>query len=197
MLLPCPRLRFGFDLATSFPLYAILLRAIGPVTHKLMSMAQWREASEAVGFIAPETLVNTGNMIAEFEGTTAAAGKAMTAVLRHFGLSDNVVPILRKSGQLKKLLRANPIADAAQNRPAQTGVYFFAAPQPDFTWLNAYEGPEAIHIIEKHLVVDFNRDVAQSGRLIRLIDKQSGLNTSRNWNTTRKLAERCIARSKE
>lgn len=184
-------------MATSPPLYAILLRAIGPATHKLMSMAQWRAASEAAGFVASETLVNTGNMIARFDGSPAAARRTMTGVLRQFGLGENVVPILRTPAQLKKLLRAAPIADAAQHRPAETGVYFFAARQPDFTWLNSHDGPEIIHIVEKHLVVDFSQDVAKSGKLIRRIDKQCGLNTARNWNTTRKLAERLIARGKE
>ena len=184
-------------MATSIPFYAILLRAIGPATHKLMSMAQWREASGAAGFIAPETLVNTGNMIAGFEGSSAAASKAMTGVLRQFGLAENVVPVLRTPAQLKKLLCADPIAEAAKDRPAETGVYFFATRQPDFTWLNSHDGPEIIHIVEKHLIVDFSQDIAKSGKLIRRIDKQCGLNTARNWNTLRKLAERSIARGKE
>ncbi|AVF02280.1 MULTISPECIES: DUF1697 domain-containing protein [Devosia] len=184
-------------MATSPPLYAILLRAIGPATHKLMGMAQWRAASEAAGFIAPETLVNTGNMIAQFDGSPAAARQTMTGVLRQFGLGENVVPILRTPAQLKKLLRADPIADAAQHRPAETGVYFFAAAKPDLGWISDHGGPEMIHVIANHLIVDFSQDVAKSGKLIRRIDKQCGLNTARNWNTTRKLAERSIARGKE
>lgn len=184
-------------MATSPPLYAILLRAIGPATHKLMGMAQWRAASEAAGFIAPETLVNTGNMIARFDGSPAAARQTMTGVLRQFGLGENVVPILRTPAQLKKLLRADPIADAAQHRPAETGVYFFAAAKPDLGWISDHGGPEMIHVIANHLIVDFSQDVAKSGKLIRRIDKQCGLNTARNWNTTRKLAERSIARRKE
>lgn len=184
-------------MATSPLLYAILLSAIGPATHKLMSMAQWCAASEAAGFIAPETLVNTGNMIAQFDGSPAAARQTMTGVLRQFGLGENVVPILRTPAQLKKLLRADPIADAAQHRPAETGVYFFAAAKPDLGWIAGHSGPEMIHVIANHLIVDFSQDVAKSGKLIRRIDKQCGLNTARNWNTTRKLAERSIARGKE
>ena len=184
-------------MATSLPLYAILLRAIGPATHKLMSMAQWREASEAAGFIAPETLVNTGNMIAQFDGSSAAARETMTGVLHQFGLGENVVPIVRSPAQMKGLLKADPISDAARDRPAETGVYFFAATKPDFGWIRDHDGPEIIHVVANHLVVDFSQDVAKSGRLIRKIDKHCGLNTARNWNTTRKLAERIGAREKE
>ena len=44
-------------------IFVVLLRAIGPITHKIMSMAQWREAVANAGFEAPETYVATGNMI--------------------------------------------------------------------------------------------------------------------------------------
>lgn len=178
-------------------IYVLLLRAIGPATHKLMGMAQWREASEKAGFIGPETVVNTGNMIAGFSGTAVAARKAMEPVLRGFGLGENVAVIVRTPAQLRRLVKADPIAEAAQHRPAETGVYFFASAKPDFGWLAEHEGPETTHTIAGHLVVDFSQDVAKSGRLIRKIDKLCGLNTSRNWNTTRKLAERASTREKE
>ena len=186
----------GFDLPSSPPLYAILLRAIGPATHRLMSMAQWREAAEEAGFVAPETLVNTGNMIAGFEGSAAAARETMVPVLRSFGLGENVVPVVRSPAPLRKLAKADPISSAARDRPAETGVYFFAAAKPDFGWIAEHDGPEAIHVVGGHLVVDFRQDVAQSGKLIRKIDRLCGLNTARNWNTTRKLAERATAREK-
>ena len=177
--------------------YVTLLRAIGPVTHRLMRMAQWREAAEAAGFVAPETLGNTGNMIAEFAGTAAQAARAMVPVLRGFGLGENVVPVVRTPGQLQRLMEADPISEAARDRPAEIGVYFFATAKPDFSWIEDHDGPETIHIVADHLVVGFSQDVAKSGKLIRKIDKLCGLNTARNWNTTRKLAERCAARETE
>ena len=184
-------------MANSPPLHVILLRAIGPVTHKLMSMAQWREAAERSGFVAPETMVNTGNMIAEFEGSSEGARQAMLPVLRSFGLGENVAPIVRTPTQMAAIVGANPISEAARERPSQTGVYFFAASKPNFDWIGDHDGPEAIHVVADHLVVDFTQDVARSGKLIRKIDKHCGLNTARNWNTTRKLAERVAAREKE
>ncbi|KRB01209.1 hypothetical protein ASD83_06720 [Devosia sp. Root685] len=174
--------------------YVILLRAIGPVTHKLMSMTQWREAAVAAGFVAPETLVNTGNMIAGFDGTEAAVVTTTVGVLRSFGLGENVVPVVRKPALLHKLMQADPIAEAAAERPNQTGVYFFASKKPDFDWLKRYDGPETVHVVHDHLIVDFTQDVGQSGRLIRQIDKNCGTNTSRNWNSVRRIADRCAAR---
>lgn len=174
--------------------YVILLRAIGPVTHKLMTMAQWREAAEVAGFVGPETLVNTGNMIAGFDGDEAAVVTTMVSVLRRFGLGDNVVPVVRRPELLHKLMEANPIAQAAAERPNQTGVYFFANQTPDLDWLKRHDGPETVHVVQNHIVVDFTQDVAQSGKLIRLIDKNCGTNTSRNWNSVRRIADRCAAR---
>lgn len=174
----------------------ILLRAIGPATHKLMTMTQWREASERAGFVGPETLVNTGNMLAGFDGSEADVVTTMVGVLRSFGLGDNVVPVVRRPKALQRLVKADPIAQAAAERPNQTGVYFFLSKKPDFDWLKAYDGPETVHVVDNHLVVDFSRAVAQAGKLIRLIDKHCGTNTSRNWNSTRRIAERCLAREK-
>ena len=142
-------------------------------------------------------MVNTGNMIARFPGTAEAAQKAMVPVLRSFGLGENVAPIVRRPAQMAAILAANPISEAAQNRPRETGVYFFATEEPDFSWIASHDGPETVHVVAGHLVVDFSQDVAKSGKLIRKIDKLCGLNTARNWNTTRKLAERASAREKE
>lgn len=166
----------------------ILLRAIGPVTHKLMGMAQWRATAEAAGFVEPVTVLNTGNMVAGFDGTMRDAARTMNNVLRSFGLGDNVVPILRRPAMLRKLIKADPVPEAARDRPSQTGVYFFAEASPDFSWIQGYDGPETIHLIEKHLVVDFTRDVAQAGKLIRLIDKNCGTNTARSWSSLSKIS---------
>lgn len=173
--------------------YVILLRAIGPATHRLMSMAAWREAAETAGFTAPKTHVNTGNMLAEYDGPARAGEAAMTAVLRSFGLGENVIPVLREPQVFEKLSAAIA-SDVAT--PAQTGVYFFVAKKPDFSWLASHDGPERLRVVNEHLLVDFTRDVAKSGRLIRQIDKFCGVSTARNWNTVRGLAEICLARGK-
>lgn len=183
-------------MAATSSTFVILLRAIGPVTHKLMTMAQWRAASEAAGFVAPETLVNTGNMLAGFDGDEKSVATVTTGILRSFGLTENVVPVVRRPAMLRQLIAADPIPAAAAERPNQTGVYFFAAEKPDFTWLKSHSGPETVHVVDDHLIVDFTQDVAQSGKLVRLIDKNCGTNTARNWNSVRRIAERSATREK-
>lgn len=173
--------------------YVILVRAIGPVTHRLMSMAAWRNAAEKAAFQGAATFGNTGNMLADFEGTASAAAEAMTMVLRGFGLGENVVPIVRPVSVLETL--AGAIANDAAD-PSQAAVYFFVAARPDFFWLKDHEGPERIRMVDEHLVVDFTRDANKSSRLIRQIEKNCGVSTARNWNTVRGLAKLAAARGK-
>lgn len=175
--------------------YVILLRAIGPVTHKLMSMAAWRQASEDAGFAAPQTLVATGNMVADFAGTAEEATERMTAVLRGFGLRENVVPVLRRPALLDRLIAANPFAEATE-RAAQVAAYFFVAKHPDLAWVGDYKGPARLSVVDDHLLVDFGQDPSQAGALIRRIEKQCGTSTARNWNTVQGLAKLCANRGK-
>jgi uncharacterized protein (DUF1697 family) len=181
------------DMAERMQTHVILLRAIGPATHRLMTMSQWREAAENHGFANPETLVNTGNMVATFKGGRVAAGQTMTTILRGFGLGDNVVPIIRSPAQMLRLAKTDLLQ--AEERSAETAVFFCLDAKPDFEWLRNYDGPEHVDIIEHHLVVDFVHGSTKAGRLLRLIDKHCGVNTARNGNSVHRIAERCRTRA--
>lgn len=175
--------------------YAILLRAIGPVTHKLMSMTAWREASAKAGFHGPETTLATGNMVASFAGSANEATTSMTEVLRGFGLKDNVVPVLREPAMLERLI-ASEIMTGAEERPRETAIFFFVDRQPDLDWAKTYEGREKLAVMEDHLLVDFNGDTANSGVLLRRIEKTCGTSTARNLNTVRSLVRLAANRGK-
>ena len=173
--------------------FVILLRAIGPVTHKIMSMAQWRDAVADAGFIKPETYVATGNMIVESDLPQAEVSRQMNEIVIALGLGPGNTAIVRTARQVKQLLAANPLPEAAAGNPQALAVYFFAKARPDFGWVADYSGPETIHIEGTHLVVDYVTPVSSS-RLPGVIEKKSGTVTARNWNTVRALAERAAAR---
>jgi uncharacterized protein (DUF1697 family) len=175
-------------------LFVVLLRAIGPVTHKVMSMADWRAACEAEGFVNPETYVATGNMLVESALPLAKVTAAMNRIVRQCGLGEGNWAIVRKAGTLRSLVKANPFDDAARERPDALGAYFFAARSPDFGWIADFEGPERIHIEGPHLIIDHADRTAQKLRLPAIVERRSGVVTVRNWNTVRGLAERCAAR---
>jgi uncharacterized protein (DUF1697 family) len=174
--------------------FVVLLRAIGPATHKIMSMADWRDASTAAGFTDPQTYVATGNMIVESDLSLAKVAASMNRIVIDLGLKESNRAIVRKAATLKSILKANPYPSEPAKRASQIAVYFFDAAHPNFDWLNDYEGPEAIHVEGAHLIVDHGDTEGQSMRLPGIIEKRSGLVTARNLNTVRGLAERCAAR---
>ncbi|HEV7346274.1 MAG TPA: DUF1697 domain-containing protein [Devosia sp.] len=173
--------------------FVVLLRAIGPVTHRIMSMAQWREAVAAAGFINPQTYVATGNMIVEGSGTPGQVTEQMDAVVRGLGLGEGNKAVVRTSRQLQMLVKSAPFPDAIAQRAGTVGVHFFAKARPSFDWVAHYQGPERIHIAGQHLIVDYD-DRSTSSRLPAIIERESGTATARNWNTVKALAERAAAR---
>lgn len=173
--------------------FIVLLRGIGASTHKIMSMAQWRQAAERAGFERPETFLATGNMIVESMDTPADVTRKMNDIVVALGLSAKNGAVVRTPEQLQALYDANPLPDAASTRPSQMGVYFFAADDPDLEWTKEHDGPEHFRIVQNHLIVDYNGRVSDS-KLLGGLEKRSGFTTARNWNTLRALVERSAAR---
>lgn len=174
--------------------FIVLLRAIGPITHKIMSMTQWRDAVAAAGFTAPQTFIATGNMIVESQEPLAIVTRRMNEIVRALGLGEGNMAVVRKPDQLRRLVKADPFPEASATRGDQMGVYFFAAAKPNFDWIAQYDGVEKLHIAEQHLIVDYTRQISASPKLPGLIERRSGVVTARNWNTLRKLAEKATAR---
>ncbi len=173
--------------------FIVLLRAIGPITHKIMSMAQWRDAVAKAGFGDPQTYLATGNMIVEGSGSLAQITGSMNSIVRKLGLAENNQAIVRTADQLRAVYEANPLPEAASSRPSQMGVYFFASDNPELGWVSEYKGPEELRVVGQHLVVDYGGRVSQS-KLLGMIERWSGLGTARNWNTLRGLVERSASR---
>jgi uncharacterized protein (DUF1697 family) len=173
--------------------YVVLLRAIGPVTHKIMSMAQWREAVAAAGFTNPETYVATGNMIVESDLGISDVTRRMNEIVIELGLGPANTAVVRTARQMSRLLAANPLPEAALANPQALAVYFFAKARPDFGWIGDHSGPETIRVAGTHLVVDYVTPVSSS-RLPAIIEKKSGTVTARNWNTLKALATKATAR---
>jgi len=165
--------------------YVILLRAIGPITHKVMSMTQWRDGVAAAGFAEPATYLATGNMIATGPGTIETVAGRMNRVVRDLGLAESNVAVVRRPAELRAVLDANPFPEAAADR------------QPDFSWTADHGGPELFAVVDGHLVVDYSGRISESSRLGNLIEKRCGPGTGRNWNTLKGLVERATAREEK
>lgn len=177
--------------------YVILLRAIGPVTHKVMSMAAWRDAVAAAGFDTPETYLATGNMVASGGGTLPQVTTRMNEIVRDLGLAANNIAVVRTPAHLRAIVEADPFPDASAERPSRMQVYFFASPKPDFGWVDDYDGHERLAVVDGHLVVDYGGQISDSPKLAGIVEKRSGPGTGRNWNTLKGLVARATAREQE
>ena len=177
--------------------FIVLLRAIGPATHRVMSMAGWRQGVTAAGFARPETVIATGNMIVEGSGSMGEVTRRMNEVVLSLGLGSNNVAVVRSPATLRRLVKANPFPEAAAEHGGRVAVYAFVKSRPDFGWVAEHEGPERLHVEANHLIVDYSAQTSESLRLPGLIEKRSGMATARNWNTLRTLAEKATTREQE
>lgn len=176
--------------------HIVLLRAIGPVTHRLMRMQQWRDACAEAGYGAPQTHLATGNMLLESDEDAPAIEQRMAAILAGFGLPAGVVPVVRTPGELSLVLAANPFADAAETRrDALAG--FFAKERADFSWVAAHKDEERVHIVDdRHLVVDYPMQISKARLVPAVIERRSGVAlTARNWNTISALVSHAAKRN--
>lgn len=168
--------------------YVGLIRAIGPATHARMKMAALREACETAGLADVATVGNTGNVVFRFGGTPAAARGALQAVVDGFGLAPANEVFIRTPEAMAEVVAANPVAEAAAERPSEVGVCSFHD-EPDWTpLLGAWPGPEQLAVVGAHLVVAYPRGISTS----RLqIEKALGARmTQRNWKVFAALAEK-------
>lgn len=170
--------------------FIVLLRAIGPATHRLMSMQQWRNAALDAGFGRAETYVATGNMILETDLVPELVTLRMNEILVGFGLGPNVSAFVRPPETLARLIEANPFRDAADQRPDALAACFFAG-SPDFGWLPSHRGEERVHAVGDHLLVDYPMHISKAKLVPAKIERWSGAAmTARNWNTVRNLLAR-------
>ena len=177
------------------PSFVILLRAIGPVTHRLMSMEQWRTESELAGLVRPQTYVATGNMVAESMMELAEVEARTDAILRGFGLPAGVTAVVRRPEKVADLIAANPFVEESWTRPSQVAA-FLAKGAGDFSWVREWPGEERVHVVdERHLIVDYPMDVSKSRLSPGLIERRSKtVLTARNWNTIVALNQRALER---
>jgi uncharacterized protein (DUF1697 family) len=167
-----------------------LLRAIGPATHKKMSMQDLRDSCQSAHLEDVSTFIATGNLLFR----SALARQKLLTLLREildsYGLDNEV--ILRSPKELQTVVSAAPFADAAAARPNHLLIVFYNDPigKSAGEELLQREGPERIMIRRRELCIDYVDGVARSKLSAASMDKllaQSG--TARNWNTVTRLIE--------
>src|SRR5690606_38911378 len=131
------------------------LRAIGPATHRVMSMADLREGCETAGFDNVATYVATGNLVLSAPGSAGSVREAVQAVVDGHGLGRTCDVFVRSLRQLRALVKADPFPAATGERPQRVGVCFFQRRPHWPAWVDAHDGPEIIATSGAHLMIDY------------------------------------------
>lgn len=167
-----------------------LLRAIGPETHRRMTMAQLRDACAEAGLAEVRTLLATGNLIFVSDRPESDDRASLREILDRHRM-PNVI-FLRNPNELRRVLDADPFPFAARQRPGQVLVHFLDQPLSESaaTAVAGHAGPERIGAQGREVVIDYADGVARSRLTGARLDRMLGqTGTARNWNTVAKLAE--------
>jgi uncharacterized protein (DUF1697 family) len=172
--------------------FVLLLRAIGPETHKKMSMAALRDGLEKIGLSDVTTVGNTGNIICRSSKSAAVVRREAQTVVDGFGIKSEV--FVRTPRQMQMVVRADPFPEAVADHPSYVGVCSFHK-TPSWSGLKAHDGPMKFATSGAHLI----RDAGPDGAFVRgvNVEKMVGARmTERNWRVFANLAEKAAALAK-
>jgi uncharacterized protein (DUF1697 family) len=169
------------------------IRAIGPITHKVMPLADLCKEFEKHGLNQTRSFLATGNILFLSDKSAIDCKAAAEIAIRKFGISLEV--FIRSANELARVVAKCPFIEEAKERPSQLLVFFFddELPREMLTKLLNWDGPETVHADERTLYVDYANGVGRSKldpyRLLKL------KGTARNWNTVGKMMDMLLRAS--
>jgi uncharacterized protein (DUF1697 family) len=169
-----------------------LLRGINVGGHAKVAMAELREVATALGLEAPQTLLQSGNLVFRSAGRSAAELETAleTAIAAQFGQAIDVM--VRTAAEWADAIAANPFPDAARADPSHLLlVALKEAPTPnaEAALRAAIVGREAVSPRGREVYVTYPDGIGRSKLTNTIIESRLGTRgTGRNWNTVLKLA---------
>ena len=174
-----------------------MLRGVNLGPHRRVRMEPLRATYESIGYIEPQTCLQSGNVIFKTKERDLAkiAAKIEKAVERDCGFHSDV--ILRTAADLRNVLATNPFARRTDVIPGQLLVTFLAAsPAAEApARVRAIKAdPEELHLHGRELFVYYPNGAGRSKLTMAVMEKAVGVTgTARNWNTVGKLLEMATA----
>ena len=173
-------------------LYVALLRGINVGGHAKVAMADLRDLLSELGLANPRTLLQTGNLVFEAEGTTPAALERLLEQQAAERLALRTDFLIRTADDVARVLAGNPFPEQAQRDPSHLVVMFLrTAPAPAAVdaLRAAVKGRETIHAVGTHAYLTYPDGIGRSRLTNTLVESKLGTRgTARNWNTVLKLA---------
>lgn len=175
--------------------YVALLRGINVGRAKRVAMADLRQLVEGLGFTQVRSLLNSGNVVFQAEGTSAGAAAAAIeeALVLKLGVAARVFVL--DSEELAAIVAANPLLDVADNH-SRLMVFVLGDPDQRGRLAALVEqdwGCEQLALGERAAYVWCPEGVLDSAPALALGKQLGDGTTSRNWSTLMKLHAMCSA----
>jgi uncharacterized protein (DUF1697 family) len=171
--------------------HVALLRAVNVGGRGKVAMADLRALLAEMGFEAPQSLLQSGNLVFRSQPT----GASLEALLEketeaRLGLATDF--LVRTAAQWAQLVAANPFAPMAKGDPGHLLVMPLKSP-PDAIGLEGLRawipGRESIEAVGRELYITYPDGIGASKLTGAVIERRlETRGTARNWNTVTKLA---------
>jgi uncharacterized protein (DUF1697 family) len=172
-------------------MYIALLRGINVGGRNKVAMAALREFLAELGLDGAKTLLQSGNVVFQSEGKTAAALESLLEKETAARLGVAADYLVRSSADWAKVVAANPFPKEAEADPAHLVVMFLkSAPTPSGLKMvqASIKGPEVIKGRGRELYIVYPEGIGTSKLTGASIERNLGIRGSaRNWNTVLKL----------
>ncbi|MEK1897241.1 MAG: DUF1697 domain-containing protein [Rhizobium sp.] len=170
-------------------IYIALLHSIVLAPGRRVVMSDLRDMATDVGCRNPRTLVSTGNIVFEADGTQLRDIEARLEAAFNARYGKPVDIIVRSGVDWLKLAGSNPFPDGEGSQVIVRVMRRPLTPTAIET-LRAYANPkQRLAITDGDLWIDFAGKPSDWKLLSALTTKRMGVGTLRNWNTVRGLAE--------
>jgi len=172
-----------------------LFRAVN-VGGRILKMEDLRQILNRLGYIEPQTLLQSGNAVFGFEPRagvlTAAAVEAQIEEALQTKLSLQSDVFVRSAVEWSKAIANNPFPKQATSDPAHL-ILFTLRDAPSAAVVNALQaaikGRETVQARDRYLYVIYPDGQGQSKLTNTVIERGLATRgTARNWNTVLKLA---------
>jgi uncharacterized protein (DUF1697 family) len=176
-------------------IHVALLRAINVGGYNKIAMSALRELFVDLAFTGVKTLLQSGNVVFENPGRTAAELERLLEKATAERLGVAVDYVVRSDSEWAEIVARNPFPDQANDDPGHLVVMCLKAAvdvKKAIALQSAIRGPEIVRGDGKQLYAVYPNGIGKSKLTTALIERELGVRgTARNWNTVLKLAALC------
>ena len=159
-----------------------------------VAMADLRQFALDLGFTAPRTLLQSGNLVMDGaqtgEGDEGLERRLEAEAVRRLGVTVDF--IVRTDMAWRAAIAANPFVQAAEADPSHLVIFFLKAPPAAGAveaLRDAIVGREAVHLEGSQAYFVYPDGIGDSRLTNTVIERRLGVRgTGRNWNTVQKIA---------